>query len=116
MSDLIPRQSTKTSSINTIPQPSAICMVKDCSNDTQVRILKVTVQGRVRCGSFSDFGYTKKQGEEIFYTLREGYQYDGWITRCGQCYLRDLDTCKKSTLHQLGKQSEGLANANSGTD
>lgn len=109
MSDLIPAAREKSSALNEIPLPPLKCHVIGCSNDKDVAVLQVRQNGRLLSGAFADFGYITKNGNERVYALRGGYDYEGWVTRCGKHYCEDVEACQGTAL----KKPANVSNAHS---
>lgn len=65
---------------------------KSVARKTDVAIAVVTdPSGKTRRGFFSNFGDRDKP-----YTLLPGFTFQHWITRCHECYMRELDRTGKA--------------------
>ena len=83
-------QRTKTGSLDKIPKWASHCTVDGCDEQTDVSILVVRdPNGRVRSGFASEF--LMIEGGE---SLRPGYQFLRWVTRCARHYMQDYDRVK----------------------
>lgn len=73
-----------------IPEQPGLCSKAGCNTEANITIAVVRDKsGRVRSGSFKQFGYTKKIGDNFVNIVRDGYQFLNWIGRCSDCYIDD---------------------------
>ena len=76
--------------LDQIPKWPTFCNVDGCEEETDVSVLVVRdPSGRVRSGFASEFLMTS--GEK---SLRPGYQFLRWVTRCARHYMQDYDRVK----------------------
>ena len=75
------------------------CMVIDCHNKTEITWVVAEHNGMMVRVSGSTVLYKSGKG----YMERQGDKFDKWITRCGGCYLRELDKMGKSSLEPVEK-------------
>jgi len=69
-----------------IPPVPTYCLDPDCARPTVVAFAKVQVKGSNVTGPFSRFGHL----DHGVYTLNEGVDFVRWVTRCAECYDRDV--------------------------
>ena len=85
--------------MNAIPRPPHDCGVKGCGAPADVYVLLARRMGKQYAGRFSDYGIQK--GEEWF--CKEGYEFSGWVSRCGWHYLQDVQNYGGSALKVVSK-------------
>ena len=68
-----------------------LCNHQDCENESIVAFVLVTDrQGRSRSANFQRYGYIKKMNDDQSLFMRDGFEFDGWVTRCAKCYTDEL--------------------------
>lgn len=68
---------------------SKMCGVITCEHETSVAIVLVkNDMGRNLSGAFSRFGKVNNVGELI---LNSHFTFVEWVTRCAECYQRDVE-------------------------
>lgn len=78
-----------------------VCGVDDCERETAVALLRVIdAGGRVRCNAASTFLLDKRET----WVLRDGYTFDGWLVRCGECRSRETAAIERMQAARLEAQ------------
>lgn len=82
-----------------IAAPPATCGVDGCEEPTAVAFAVAIVYGKVRAGTGSEF---LEHG-----VPRAGVQFERFVTRCADCYIRDLYRARKGQRSEImGTQYE----------
>ena len=85
-----------------VPEPPKQCNKRDCENDTTIQFVRVSINGRTEASVFTDVGYKKAGG----LYLRGDYTFVDWVTRCGECYSRDLYRAGRGALQSLVENAD----------
>lgn len=82
-----------------IPAPPPTCSIDGCDDPTAVAFAVAIVYGKTRVGAGSEF---IEHG-----TPKAGVQFERFITRCADCYIRDLYRARKGQRSDImGTQYE----------
>lgn len=73
-----------------VPHPPETCSVSGCNAGTDVIVLLVRriADGKQLAGRPGAFINVANNGE---WTMRKGFAFDSWVTRCGKHYGQDLE-------------------------
>ena len=70
------------------------CSVVGCSEDTQVIYVVAVNPNGITEKTHGSKALFKNSGN---YQERQGYEFINWITRCAECYLREMDYINKGS-------------------
>jgi len=110
----------EVAAISTVEKWSDICGNHGCDESTDIIFAKVfnNATGKYEVGSFTGQQNGKKSRSNYGYmnngkvSMNEQYQLKKWITRCGKCYLNDLEKTGKKALDIAKQQYELKTTAN----
>lgn len=85
-----------------VPSPPDQCSRAGCRGDTAIALAAVSEPGRGdRVGPGSEFMGAGR-------TLRQGFRWNGWITRCADCYTQDLYRTRKGVWSTITENPRGI--------
>lgn len=87
-----------------IPHFSETCGVEGCENDTEVVVLLMRDHAGRQKAAEQPHWYIKRQGDDWY--MKEGWNFDAWVTRCGGCYRKDYEiyTGRKTLSEKLSSK------------
>lgn len=94
----------------------AECMSIGCKNKTTVVFMKVfnKMRNKVEMGCTGahtgKYAYTHGLNHEV--TMTDQYKFISWLTRCGECYLIDLEKHGKRATDNCRRHAENIKNSN----
>jgi len=99
----------------TVPKYPSKCMACNSSDTDVVMVRYVDESGRSRVAN----GRACLDSGNGEYFVKPGFEFRGWITRCGSCYMREQDVIRKrpppASTHipnkDLDKHIQGLKRA-----
>jgi len=84
--------------VNSIGHPSDKCCVTDCTEDADIKILIAKNQKGFVVNA-DDCGIIVGSGENI--SLRSGYTFVRWVSRCRAHYGQDIARANRSALENV---------------
>ena len=85
-----------------IPAIPHFCGKAGCQKETKVALVRWrSADGSIRVDGFSDVGYRKRDREGGYTLHLRAGDFESWLTRCSDCYSRDLYLAGKGGLQKI---------------